>query len=76
MAEVAVDSLLEGPGEFLGADMSTKLKLLGVDVGSIGDAHGSTPGSRSFQFIDEDVNEAVATSYRFIREHLPAAQLP
>ena len=27
---------------FLGADMSTKLKLLGVDVGSIGDAHGAT----------------------------------
>ncbi len=32
---------------FMGADMSTKLKLLGVDVGSIGDAQGSTPGSRS-----------------------------
>ena len=38
---------------FIGADMSTKLKLLGVDVGSIGDAHGHMPGSRSYQFIDE-----------------------
>ena len=38
---------------FTGADMSTKLKLLGVDVGSIGDAHGATPGSRSYRFIDE-----------------------
>lgn len=38
---------------FAGADMSTKLKLLGVDVGSIGDAHGATPGSRSYRFIDE-----------------------
>jgi nitrite reductase (NADH) large subunit len=38
---------------FHGADMSTKLKLLGVDVGSIGDAHGRTPGSRSYRFIDE-----------------------
>ncbi|MBK5519605.1 FAD-dependent oxidoreductase, partial [Pseudomonas sp. TH10] len=38
---------------FMGADMSTKLKLLGVDVGSIGDAHAHTPGSRSYQFIDE-----------------------
>ncbi len=28
---------------FTGADMSTKLKLLGVDVGSIGDAHARTP---------------------------------
>ncbi len=33
--------------------MSTKLKLLGVDVGSIGDAHGATPGSKSYRFIDE-----------------------
>jgi NAD(P)H-nitrite reductase large subunit len=38
---------------FQGADMSTKLKLLGVDVGSIGDAHANTPGARSYQFIDE-----------------------
>jgi len=38
---------------FNGADMSTKLKLLGVDVGSIGDAHGATPGARSYRFIDE-----------------------
>ena len=33
--------------------MSTKLKLMGVDVASIGDAHGSTPGSRAYQFTDE-----------------------
>ncbi|MDE3071610.1 MAG: nitrite reductase large subunit NirB [Pseudomonadota bacterium] len=39
--------------EFAGADMSTKLKLLGVDVASIGDAHGATPGSRTYQFSDE-----------------------
>ncbi|MFC4764639.1 nitrite reductase large subunit NirB [Dyella koreensis] len=39
--------------EFAGADMSTKLKLMGVDVASIGDAHGATPGSRSYQFSDE-----------------------
>ncbi len=38
---------------FTGADMSTKLKLLGVDVGSIGDAHGQTPGARSIRFNDE-----------------------
>ena len=39
--------------EFAGADMSTKLKLMGVDVASIGDAHGATPGSFSYQFSDE-----------------------
>lgn len=38
--------------EFGGADMSTKLKLMGVDVASIGDAHGTTPGSRTYQFSD------------------------
>ncbi|HET8799917.1 MAG TPA: nitrite reductase large subunit NirB [Marinobacter sp.] len=38
---------------FTGADMSTKLKLLGVDVGSIGDAHAQTPGARNIRFNDE-----------------------
>ena len=33
--------------------MSTKLKLLGVDVASIGDSHGRTEGCRSFSFRDE-----------------------
>ncbi|TXH93807.1 MAG: nitrite reductase large subunit [Rheinheimera sp.] len=37
---------------FGGADMSTKLKLLGVEVGSIGDAHGKTPGAMSYLFTD------------------------
>ena len=38
---------------FTGADMSTKLKLMGVDVASIGDAHGKTPNSRSFHYNDD-----------------------
>lgn len=38
---------------FRGADMSTKLKLQGVDVGSIGDAHGREPGATSYRFIGE-----------------------
>jgi nitrite reductase (NADH) large subunit len=38
---------------FVGADMSTKLKLMGVDVASIGDAHGRTPHCRSYQYVDE-----------------------
>ncbi|TKV69051.1 nitrite reductase large subunit [Marinobacter panjinensis] len=48
-------SVLSGDEEaaFTGADMSTKLKLLGVDVGSIGDAHAQTPGSRNIRFNDE-----------------------
>jgi nitrite reductase (NADH) large subunit len=39
--------------EFLGADMSTKLKLMGVDVCSIGDAHGATKNALNYVFTDE-----------------------
>ena len=53
MARIAAKHLLGESGEFLGADMSTKLKLMGVDVASIGDPHGKEAGSRSYQFTDE-----------------------
>ncbi|KZX51869.1 Nitrite reductase [NAD(P)H] [Stutzerimonas frequens] len=54
MARTVAAQLAGEPHQpFTGADMSTKLKLLGVDVGSIGDAHGATPGSKSYRFIDE-----------------------
>jgi len=39
---------------FTGFDMSTKLKLLGVEVGSFGDAHARTPGSRVVSYCDSD----------------------
>lgn len=38
---------------FTGADMSTKLKLLGVEVGSIGDAHGRTEGALSYMYENQ-----------------------
>jgi nitrite reductase (NADH) large subunit len=44
-AEVVADRLLGGDAEFPGADLSTKLKLLGVDVASFGDAMAVTPGA-------------------------------
>ena len=53
MARVAARHLAGEAAAFNGADMSTKLKLMGVDVASIGDAHGVTAGSRSYQFTDE-----------------------
>jgi nitrite reductase (NADH) large subunit len=56
MAKVAASHITGGTEEFTGADMSTKLKLLGVDVASIGDAHGNTPGAQSYIYNDE-VNE-------------------
>jgi nitrite reductase (NADH) large subunit len=54
MARIAAARIL-GTDEpaFTGADMSTKLKLLGVEVGSIGDAHGTTPGARAYSFFDQ-----------------------
>jgi nitrite reductase (NADH) large subunit len=54
MAEVAARHIAgESDIAFTGADMSTKLKLLGVDVASVGDAHAATPGARSYAFVDE-----------------------
>jgi nitrite reductase (NADH) large subunit len=52
MAEVVVDTLLGGAGTFTGADMSTKLKLLGVDVASFGDAHAATEGALELAYAD------------------------
>ncbi len=56
MAKVAVSHITGGDEAFTGADMSTKLKLLGIDVASVGDAHGRTPGSQSYIYQD-GVNE-------------------
>ena len=52
MAEVVVDALLDGPGTFTGADMSTKLKLLGIDVASFGDAFATTDGALELTYAD------------------------
>ena len=52
MARVAADRILGGEARFDGADMSTKLKLMGVDVASFGDAFATTPGSEAVLFTD------------------------
>jgi nitrite reductase (NADH) large subunit len=66
MARVAVDSICGGRrkdagapadadavGEtFTGFDMSTKLKLMGVDVASFGDAFGAAPGAHVLSVVD------------------------
>ncbi|WP_151638971.1 nitrite reductase large subunit NirB [Noviherbaspirillum aerium] len=53
MARIAAKHLAGQEATFAGADMSTKLKLMGVDVASIGDCMGSIAGSRAYQFNDE-----------------------
>ncbi|MBS4728211.1 nitrite reductase large subunit [Mycobacterium sp. SM1] len=57
-AEVVADRLLDGVAEFPEADLSTKLKLLGVDVASFGDAMGATPNC-----LEVVVNDAVNRTY-------------
>lgn len=52
MAEVVADRLLGGTASFEGADLSTKLKLLGVDVASFGDAFAATNGSLEVVYAD------------------------
>ncbi|HYC49093.1 MAG TPA: nitrite reductase large subunit NirB [Burkholderiales bacterium] len=53
MAEVAARHLAgERDAAFRGADTSTKLKLMGVDVASIGDALGATAGALDYAYAD------------------------
>ncbi len=82
MAKVAAEycyAELSGRGQteaksFKGADMSTKLKLLGVDVASIGDPHGKTEGSLSYSYNDaSDVYKKIVVSAD--KKHLIGAVL-
>jgi len=64
MAEVVADRLLGGPASTAAIteadlDTSTKLKLLGVDVASFGDAHAVTEGA-----LEVVVNDPVAGTYQ------------
>jgi len=52
MARVVADNLCGTDATFEGADLSTKLKLMGVDVASFGDAHASSPGARTVAYTD------------------------
>lgn len=52
MAEVAATRLLGGEASFPGYDLSTKLKLSGVDVASFGDAFAETPGALDVVYAD------------------------
>ncbi|MBY0268362.1 MAG: nitrite reductase large subunit NirB [Burkholderiales bacterium] len=53
MAEVAARHVAgETDSRFAGADMSTKLKLMGIDVASLGDALDKTPGALNYLYTD------------------------
>lgn len=53
MARAAAAHVMGESAPFEGADMSTKLKLMGVDVASFGDAFGSHEGARSLSVVDD-----------------------
>jgi nitrite reductase (NADH) large subunit len=52
MAEVVADRLLGGAATFDGADLSTSLKLLGVEVASFGDAFATAEDSLEVVYAD------------------------
>ncbi|MFF1736991.1 nitrite reductase large subunit NirB [Streptomyces sp. NPDC058247] len=52
MAQTVAAALASEDGQFTGADLSTKLKLLGVDVASFGDAHGAADGCLDVVYSD------------------------
>lgn len=52
MAETVAAAIATEESSFTGADLSTKLKLLGVDVASFGDAHGATPDCLDVVYSD------------------------
>jgi nitrite reductase (NADH) large subunit len=56
MARVAADRILGGEASFTGADMSTKLKLMGIDVASFGDAFATEAGSEAITYRDPVTN--------------------
>ncbi|MEP0174748.1 MAG: nitrite reductase large subunit NirB [Paraglaciecola sp.] len=53
MARAAASHIVGGDLTFQGADMSTKLKLMGVEVGSIGDAHAKTEGALCYTYENQ-----------------------
>ena len=64
MARTVVGVLEGAEAEFVGADMSTKLKLMGVDVASIGDAQARTKGALvyTYQNGSEEVYKRLVVS--------------
>ena len=52
MARVAAVNICGGDAVFEPGDTPTKLKLLGVDVASFGDAHARTPGALTISLTD------------------------
>lgn len=75
MARTVVANLAGHADRFQGADMSTKLKLMGVDVASIGDAHAQSQGALIYSYQDgaEEIYKRLVVSED--KKHLLGAVL-
>jgi nitrite reductase (NADH) large subunit len=62
MADVVAQQLCASKGEFTGADMSTKLKLMGVDVASFGDALATSERSIVYEDLVKGVYKKLVLS--------------
>jgi nitrite reductase (NADH) large subunit len=64
MARAVASQIVGEPLTFEGADMSTKLKLMGVDVASFGDAFSTADGARALSIVDEvrDIYKRIVVS--------------
>lgn len=64
MAQVVVDQLNNKTASFEGVDMSTKLKLMGIDVGSVGDPHGTDEDAMSYVYENgpEEIYKKIVVS--------------
>jgi len=68
MADIVVNQILEQPAKsFSGFDMSTKLKLIGVDVASFGDAFTSDEDADTIVF--EDKTKGVYKRINISKDH-------
>src|SRR5690606_13476410 len=62
MADVVAQLLSGNQAEFTGADMSTKLKLLGVDVASFGEALANTERSIVYEDLVKGIYKKLVLS--------------
>ena len=75
MAEVAAANLAGAPRTFSGFDMSTKLKLMGVDVASFGDPFTEADGARRFTYR-RSVRRRLQEARLRLRGHTAAGRHP
>ena len=75
MARTVVADLASQQASFTGADMSTKLKLMGIDVASIGDAHAKSQGALTYTYQNSELEVYKRIVVSADKKHLLGAVL-